>query len=47
MFYIALIVLIFVGDLFIKNRVEKYIAIGRGGEGEAHSAWKTDLAEAP
>ncbi len=30
MFYIALIVLIFVGDLFIKNRVEKYIAIGRG-----------------
>ena len=30
MFYIALIVLIFAGDLFIKNRVEKYIAIGRG-----------------
>ena len=30
MFYIALIVLIFAGDLFIKNRVEKYIAIGKG-----------------
>ena len=30
MFYIALIVLIFAGDLFIKNRVEKYIAIGNG-----------------
>ena len=30
MFSIALIVLIFAGDLFIKNRVEKYIAIGRG-----------------
>ncbi len=29
MFYIALIVLIFAGDLFIKNRVEKYIAIGK------------------
>lgn len=29
MFYIALIVLIFAGDLLIKNRVEKYIAIGK------------------